>query len=253
VGKGTLAALWVAQVTMSGGKVLVADAERHPDEWYRRIEGLGGDLALVAYGRHRGGELRLDILEGIEAYSLIVVDSAAYFKGSEDDPWGPGVAVAMQQEAGEARVPMLVLAHVSKGSKTGRAYGSTFWHNVPRVSWELKQDDGNVLLICRKATDIVGLKQGDTFLVVPTWGVDGITPTSLTITEKEVALTMRDKVWAALNNGWQSRTELANRTGATAEYIRQLLDGAEGVSSRAVPTGSGGKPRTEYRLAPTPV
>jgi hypothetical protein len=76
-------------------------------------------------------------------------------------------------------VPWLVLAHVSKLGDGTRAYGSTFWHNVPRASHSIeRQDDGTRWVTCQKATDVEGLDVGKGWRFEVTYEADGVTPTS---------------------------------------------------------------------------
>src|SRR5437879_2532134 len=48
VGKGVIASYFAAKDTLAGKRIGILAYEPHPDEWYRRIDGFGGDLDLVS-------------------------------------------------------------------------------------------------------------------------------------------------------------------------------------------------------------
>jgi hypothetical protein len=83
---------------------------------------------------------------------FLVIDSATY-AGSTDDPYSPQTAMNYKQ----ARLrlgnpPALLLAHTAKGSSSS-IYGSVFWRNEARLTWNLKRDYSTNLrtIICMKA------------------------------------------------------------------------------------------------------
>jgi hypothetical protein len=226
---------------------MVLDAEGHPQEWLRRLEGLGAELERVWWVGHRGGAI--DPQDYAAAgFGLVVVDSAAYFTPQGAEPWGPDAATALQEAAKASGVPWLVLAHHAKGSDSRKAYGSVYWHNVPRVSLGLVDDDGTKTLTCHKATDVEGLVKGQA------WRVDveyeGIVPISLQLVPmgQLAPASPRAKGQELLRQGWLTVTELALRAGGSASSWRSWVVEL-GASTRTVATAVGGAQRVEYSLA----
>jgi hypothetical protein len=232
--------------------VLVIDSEGHPDEWYERVSIMGGRLDGVVHATHTGGVLSLDLFAGYAAglLGLVIVDSAGYFTDQEGDRWGPGVATSMQAVLASTGVPSLVLTHQSKAGQGEEAYGSIYWHNVPRARYGLtRQKDGTRVLTCHKATGLLGIMEGQEWTVegyeeegVPC--VTGLTPHDTLMMEgpREVGTRM-------LEDGWLSLQDLALRAGGShASWTRWVKD-IPGLRMRAVPTSVAGRPRHEYTLS----
>jgi biotin operon repressor len=223
-GKGSLAALWVAQVTIGGGRVLVIDLEGHPQEWRRRVVGLGGDPEKVLWVGHQTGYLEPQGMPGVD---LVVVDSAGYLR-LEDAPatdWGPDVPVMLQDAAKVSGVPWLVLAHHSKTSDGTKAFGSVFWHNVPRASYSLVKDaSGARTLSCHKATDMAADLLDNEWDVLGTYASDGVTPTSMTLVRRVAApAAPLDEVWEALDDVWVGASELAETLELSRNRVSSRL------------------------------
>lgn len=218
---------------------MIIDAEGHPGEWARRVEGLGGDRSQVAYWQHMGGALVLEDYSGL--VDMIVVDSAAYFTGEDGhDEWA-APALALQRQAVAAGVPMLVLAHVSK-SQPEKAYGSGYWHNVPRASYHLSMDGSGLrTLACKKATDLAGLDVGMTWDVELSLGQDQVTPVGLSIERTVGAIevpTLADQVRAFIEE--QNGATLAQITEALGASRRSVQRALEGCPDGQVRTGAHG-------------
>jgi hypothetical protein len=77
------------------------------------------------------------------AVGLVVVDSAAYAAGGE--PEKADSAIRYFNALAALEVPSLSLAHVGKDGKDEWPFGSIFWHNGPRLTWNTKatREDGN--------------------------------------------------------------------------------------------------------------
>lgn len=252
VGKGTLAAYLVAQLTRQGLSILLADSEGHYGEWWRRLVGFGANLAAVAWAPHPGGHLRLDLAP--QGYDLVVVDSAGYFHGREGDTWGGSVATMMQAEAVAYGAPMLVLAHVSKaGADSGKAYGTGYWHNAPRVTLELAERNGVVELECRKANDVLGMAKGQRWTATLDLDLTTMVPKGYTLepVDRLAILDTYDRVVTILGDGaWHTRRELAERTGASLASVDRALGKLRGagvpLQERTTESdGTPGRPVTE--------
>ena len=243
-GKGTLAAKLVAEHTQQGGSALIIDAEGHPGEWGRRLRRFGADMTRGAYWAwSRTVPLREAVDDYRGTFDFVVVDSAAYFPGSQDDQWGPSAAIAMQDAAKAMRIPLLVIAHVAKHSPQGKAYGSGFWHNVPRVSMEIEAS----VVTCRKATDVKGLKRGMRFDVTPHYADDDlfmVEPTDVTITPHEGGpiKTLVEQLREVMGEDEYSLTVLATTMGWSESKTREVLRDAH-ATYREQRTAQGGRKR----------
>lgn len=163
VGKGALASAWIAQLVIGGGRVLIVDYENHPDEWARRLRGLGigmedlDKVLHVAPHSHRwsgpigGLSEHADALSRLvveEHLTLMVVDSLV--AACRDDPMKPETAGAYAAAVGRVGVPTLSLGHIGKDGARDFPFGSVFWHNLARVTWLLEQKGGVHRLTNRK-------------------------------------------------------------------------------------------------------
>ncbi len=224
-GKGTFSSEVVARVVAGGGMVGIVDAEGHPREWRRRLRDLMHDDPepwAVSYWQHPGGELDLESVAGI--FSLVVVDSAAYFRGrpEDHDEWA-AAATHLQAQAVLAACPVLVLAHTSKATP-GRAYGSTFWHNAARLTLEVTHE----AVTCRKANDIADWWTGRTLAVDFAKDDHGrIERYTLTETVEE---TTEHKLRAYLEE-WRTKDDVAEYMGVGARTAQTMLNGTLGLET----------------------
>jgi hypothetical protein len=146
-GKGLVACSWVRQHVDDNGRVLILDFEDHPEEWARRLYGLGGvDMFLDTPIRHisplRNGKVDWDVLAkaaGEHEATLIVVDSVAYaIPGA--DPSEPQAATTYSKLIQPFGVPVLSLAHMNRAGDDRYPFGSVFWHAGARMTWSLVPD-----------------------------------------------------------------------------------------------------------------
>jgi hypothetical protein len=157
--------------------------------------------------------------------SLVVVDSAAYFTPKGAEPWWPDASVAMQEAARASGVPWLVLAHIPKSGDVGKAYGSTFWHNVPRASHGLVAlDDGTRVLTCRKATDLAGLERGQEWAFTVTHAEDGVTPISVQLRPWQGAMPEPERKLLAFLADWHTKEEVAEELGIGLRTAQAMLN-----------------------------
>ena len=179
VGKGTLTAWWIVNLIAGGHRVLLVDYEGHPEEWARRIYGLGGSEAITAvlhvspssadWKGHRGAiwaqaqDLHTLAVEWGATY--MVVDSIVPASGGTD-PLKPEAAGQYAAALVQIGRPTLSLGHVTKADSPVYPFGSIFWHNLARMSWSLTRDGETVQLMCRKANNYAHLGR---FVVSTTW------------------------------------------------------------------------------------
>jgi AAA domain-containing protein len=150
-GKGLLTCSWVEQHVDEGGRVLLLDFEDHPEEWARRLWGLGGvDMFEGTPVRHisplrtafdkdgvRWHELALAARE--HEATLIVIDSIAYAIPGLD-PSEPKAATAYSSAIQQFGLPVLSLAHMNRAGDDRYPFGSVFWHAGARLTWSLVPD-----------------------------------------------------------------------------------------------------------------
>jgi hypothetical protein len=163
VGKGTLSASWIVGMLNAEKRILIVDYENHPDEWARRIHGMGAaDLMervlhvapLTAQWKGRRGAIwdQADDLRQLarqfEADHL-VIDSIVPACGATD-ALKPEAASQYAGALEYIGTPALSLAHVTKADDLRYPFGSIFWHNLARTTWSLKADGATVILAHRK-------------------------------------------------------------------------------------------------------
>jgi hypothetical protein len=165
-GKGTLASSWIVQGVAAGERFLILDYENHPDEWARRVWGLGG-AAAVAGAVHvapltapwrgirgplwvQADEIR-ELAESLEATYLIVDSLAVACAGA--DPLKPEVPAMYAAGLELIGLPVLSIAHVTKAEELRYPFGSIMWHNLSRTTWSLAKDGDHAILTNRKSNN----------------------------------------------------------------------------------------------------
>jgi|TARA_Y100000296_G_scaffold26121_1_gene30725 hypothetical protein len=99
------------------------------------------------------------IKKAIRQYSIgmVIVDSGAAACGGE--PEKPDVALKFFNSLRELRCTVIVICHVTKEDSKGKPFGSAFWHNSPRATFEIvgteepTQDEINIGIYHRKANN----------------------------------------------------------------------------------------------------
>ena len=142
-GKGVLASSWVTNHVQDGGRVLILDFEDHPEEWARRIWGLGGQPMMSGPIRHVSplthGAPDWDLLHAVgreHRSTLVVIDSVAYAVPGKD-PSLAETATAYSAVIQPFGSPVLSLAHMNRVGDMRYPFGSVFWHAGARVTWSL--------------------------------------------------------------------------------------------------------------------
>ncbi len=154
------------------GAVLYVDYETSEPQFRLRVgrlcRGLGLDgvpPGLPMYYWPGGGGALADQADALKRFCaekgvvLVIVDSAADACGGEPE----SAEVASRYFNGLSRInggiASLTIAHVSKGSDAEKPFGSVFWHNRPRRTWNVQRvqeeesDEADIGLYCRKVND----------------------------------------------------------------------------------------------------
>lgn len=257
VGKGTLASWWAVQLVRQGSRVLIVDYENHPDEWARRIEGLGspetrGEVAYVApmtaaWTGPRGAiwqsaeELRT--AARVVGADVIVIDSIVVACGGTDalKPEAASMYAGALQYLG---IPVLSLAHVTKDGDLTYPFGSVFWHNLSRVTWSLARSgvDEQTVLVNRKHNNYARQSQ----VAVEVDWLDGV---PRHIHEIPYQLALSDRIDAVLASGPLTASDITRELNDQLEedgravkqaVVRQALKrGLEPARKRYTVTGTG--------------
>lgn len=215
-GKGLMAAHWTLKLTRAKHRVLILDYENHPDEWARRVYGLGGsdilgDVLHVApltakWGGKRGAlwdqadDLRQLVSDWGATY--LVIDSIVP-ACSGTDPLKPE---AVSQYAGALELigcPALSLGHVTKADDLRYPFGSVFWHNLSRVTWSAKRDGEAIVLAHRKHNNYE--KHANTRVEI-TW-LDGL---PVSVWEREASEELSQRIGAALRGEPRTVTQICD-------------------------------------------
>ncbi len=257
VGKGVLAASWTVQLVRDGHRVLIVDYENHADEWARRVDGLGGPDALAgvlwvgpytAAWTGRRGPLwsQADDLRALaDAFgaTFVVVDSIVPACGATDSTKPEAAA---QYAAGLEMLgrPVLSIGHVTKAEDLRYPFGSTFYHNLARVTWSLVRDGADAILANRKANNYSGLGR---YSVVTTW-LDG---RPRECWERSYTAVLGERITEALAGESRSLAELVAALNAEdgvqpvkSDTVRKSLErGVRDVPQRYTVAGTGAAAR----------
>lgn len=157
-GKGWIAASAIRGLRQQHEiKTAILDFENHPTEWAYRLDRLGVALNEVVYIQPgstmvKWADARAAAMLHEAGVGFLVVDSATYASNVED-PYSPQTAMNYKQARLRlGNLPTLLLAHTSKSSSSS-IYGSVFWRNEARLTWNLKRDyaTGERSIVCMKA------------------------------------------------------------------------------------------------------
>ena len=174
IGKSYLAAYMAAMVDQNlsvdtfeamPGKVLYLDFETRSDVAARRLQaitrgfGFGGVTNVIYRFCHQSLPAEIGEVQRICAehnVALLIIDSAGPACGG--DPETASSAIAYFTALRSLRIASITIAHRSKGGSVG-PFGSVYWVNYPRLSYELKKsqevesDIMHVALLHRKVND----------------------------------------------------------------------------------------------------
>jgi hypothetical protein len=149
VGKGATCSWVIVECAKIGIKVLIYDAEGHPGEWRRRVEGQGGnpgDVVIIEPHElppHLMGRPIDEVVPYLGAIAheagcgLIIIDSIlAAANLSEEGLKSNAAAPYMYVRAlGLVGIPSISIGHPPKNSSSGEPYGSVSWVNAMRLTW----------------------------------------------------------------------------------------------------------------------
>ncbi|HEV8536019.1 MAG TPA: AAA family ATPase [Candidatus Limnocylindria bacterium] len=134
------------------GPVLYVDYETDEETFYERLTaicaGAGVRERPPIYYRRQGSSLRdaaPSIRREIDERRIRAVTIDALGQACGDDPQAPDVVLGLFNVIRSFRVPTLGVDHVAKNaSDQGKAFGSVYKHNGPRVTWlvEKAQEEG---------------------------------------------------------------------------------------------------------------
>ena len=211
IGKGTLACHWALELVRQGLTVLVVDYESHRDEWTWRLDGLGGlegragvyHVAPIEAGWRGALWEHLEVMRAaIEATGadVVIVDSLAVACRGYD-PKDDATASSYCAAANGLNVSVLSIAHVTKAGGGKWPYGSVFWHNLARVTWNMSAHQLGRLLRCRKSN---AYEKPRLQMVTITW-LDGRLGE---VWEKPYAEALSDAVLDILSDTPKTRAEI---------------------------------------------
>lgn len=162
VGKGVTACGWISKLTnIEGKRVGILDYEGHPEEWSRRLQGLGAATDQIYiweplnrdFGKPRPlWDAAEEIRQVWDALNIDVgVIDSAIPASYGSDPMRPESVMMYSRGVQVLGRPILTLAHVTKGFGMAYPFGSVFWHNLARMTWSLqREEDGRLVLQHRK-------------------------------------------------------------------------------------------------------
>jgi hypothetical protein len=223
IGKGTLASKWIGELVQDDdARVLIVDYELHPEEWARRIEGLGywdlkdriiwtapnGTDAKVTQGALWDHTAALKALVEQAGITYMVIDSViqACMGADVTEQDAPTRYAAALQKIG---VPTLSLGHVRRDGDTEYPFGSVGWHNNARLTWSLNRNGSDTILTNRKHNNYEGQQR---YAVTVIW-LDG---KPREIAERPYQAVLADRIYDVLS-GPMSPEAITNR-------LNDLLD-----------------------------
>ena len=219
VGKGTLSAWWIIQLAREARRVLIVDYENHPEEWARRIHGLGGSDLLAAglivyvapltpaWQGKRGplwvqaDDLRELILTDQTEYVVIDSLTTACLGHKVTDPDVPALYASGLEYLGAVA---LSLAHVTKEGDLTYPFGSVHWHNLARTTWSLEKDGEALVQTHRKHNNH---RKSPTLDVTVTW-LDGV---PVEVWERPRHEVLADRIRRALGSDELTIREIVKR------------------------------------------
>jgi hypothetical protein len=245
-------------------RVAFLDFEWNPWPHKRRMQALVGtdpapDLLYVpclAEGPLSG---QIDRLRGIlsrHRIEYVVLDSVAL--ACAGPPEDAAVALDFFQALGQLEVGSCLLAHINRSGDEDRPFGSTFWHNSARLTWNIKahqepgQDRLDLALHCRKVND--GPKP-------PSFALHWeFSPTRTTVTRTDLrripelagGLPLKDRISGILAAGPRTCQDLADELETVATTVRRTLTRGEGQRFTRIPGSSPDKWALRSDVEPAP-
>jgi len=223
------------------------DFEWNPWPHRKRMQALVGDdpmpgllyVPCLSEGPLSG---QVDRLRGIlseHRIEYVVLDSVAL--ACAGPPEDAAVCLDFFQSLGQLEVGSCLVAHVNRSGDEDRPFGSTFWHNSARMTWNVKahqetdQDQLDLALHCRKVND--GPKPSSFALH---WE---FSPTRTTVTRADLrripelagGLPLKDRISGLLATEQRTVQDLADRLDASPDVVRVTLLRGEGKRFTRLP------------------
>ncbi|HLF77246.1 MAG TPA: bifunctional DNA primase/helicase, partial [Dehalococcoidia bacterium] len=239
-------------------RVMIVDYEDSESNVKRRINrlcaGLGEGILPIGiyYWNARGIPLK-DQWEAIKrscsknGIGWLIIDSAAPASGGP--PEDAVSALAFFRALKRIGLPALVIAHITKGEKTDKPFGSVFWHNEARRTWFVKRiqeedsDQIDIGLYNRKVND--GRKPLPIGLRLTFDGIDGpVSVQSQSLADVPELLSetsAQNQIWETLTQP-MTVAQLGEATGIADRTVLRHL--RKGPFVEAGQRDTGGRPTT---------
>jgi hypothetical protein len=240
VGKGVVAASWIAELTSGDAprRVLLLDYEQNPDEWARRVAAFGGDPSLVLIANPHGlswrgtrgpiwkqaGELAA-LAERWQA-DFVFVDSIVMAAAGAKDPYSPEAPALYASALELIGRPTVSLAHVNRSDDGRYPFGSVFWHNLARITWSLEApEDGAQVRVIRN-------RKANSYKVAPAQTIDW----AWVDDEEQLPSDLKysDLVPSSMERVFYALARLGGKASLDAVTAELPADGFEGMTKSGV-------------------
>jgi hypothetical protein len=231
--KSYFALYWAGLMSRQGLNVLYVDWEWTKDEHRERIECLFGSAFpsvkhLEAYRPLRDEADRIKRIVFAKGIHFVIFDSVGIACGG--DPSGSEACMTYWQAVRQLGVGSLHIAHVTKGfngkSDDQKPFGSTFWHNMARATYNIKgepQGDRAIAVGIYARKNQWGHKANASFKLA--FGErTTIEPIDLnTVAALEEGLPISDRIETVLTEEPRTRAELAQVLGIEIATIQKIV------------------------------
>ena len=168
-----------------------------------------------------------------EGVTFAIVDSAGFACGGE--PEKAEFALQFFEALHQLEVPALVIAHQTKGDTRGMPFGSVFWHNASRSTWEIRNEqtpgDSNIKVgLFNRKSNVGSLSKPlgyDIKFETDTIKFTQFDPRT-NAAMAEGTLTVSDQITAYLEEEARSLKDLAELLGKTENQIKNTLQQNKG-------------------------
>jgi hypothetical protein len=241
---------YASELAASGERIGFFDWELDPFTHRRRLEAINGphmpDVRYVRLDRplvHEVDRIRRIVREDKLTYAIF--DSIAY--GTAGAPESAEAAMDYCRAVRQIGIGVDMIAHVTKGENGDqRPFGSTFWHNSARATWNIKlastSPDGQTLHLAafhRKSN--LGRLRSPVGIQVQFEG-DRVYFSNIdvaTIDEVAGSLPMHVRLKGALRSGPSTISELASELDAKPDTVKKALERGNQQFTRLTNTADG--------------
>ena len=232
------------------GNVLYLDYETDEDTMWERAamisNGLALDLPEGLFYRYMHQPLAADIQQlnriildrGIE---FVVIDSAA---PAVLEPESAAMTTEYFRALRSLRTTSLTIAHVAKNAKGASPFGSTFWRNLPRATFQIQasRELEHVVVGLKHTKSNNGRRLHDLGFQFE-FEKDRVVVQQATVTDvPELArgLPLRERIASALSHGPSTTDQLSEVLEETKPKITTTLHRGKGTSFTQLPNGCWG-------------